>query len=451
MQVQSNEMADMDFAALLEEHFREAPLERGDLVTGTVLMKDQFGLLIDIGMKNDGLVTKQDLERLQRDVEFEVGDEVMVMINRLEDTNGNLVVSISQAMQVEDWINAEKLMDSGETWEGVVAEANRGGLIVPFGNLRGFVPASHVIDLPRGLTEDERQDQLTQFTNNPIIVKIIEVNRKRRRLVLSQREAMREHRAAVKEQFLEELTEGEVRKGVVSGLRDFGAFVDLGGADGLIHISELAWHRVHHPREVVAVGDEVQVFILSLDEEGKRIGLSLKRLQPNPWSQVDELYHIGQLVLGEVTRVAQFGIFIRLEPGVEALLHSSQIGNSNNVQLENTVAPGQNLLLRIISIEADRQRLGLSMKEVTESERINFAIQNDLDADSLTFDMGDFVEEVVAEEEQVSEADAEVVDVEDVDVEEVAEVSDEAALNTIIDTEVSAEDEAEDEAEEATV
>jgi small subunit ribosomal protein S1 len=286
-------------------------------------------------------------------------------------------------MQIEDWINAEKLMDASDVWDGVVAEANRGGLIVPFGNLRGFVPASHVLDLPRGLTEDERQDYLQRFVSRHVTVKIIEVNRKRRRLVMSQREAMREHRAEIKEKFLEELKEGEVRKGIVSGLRDFGAFVDLGGADGLIHISELAWHRVHHPREIVNVGDNVEVYILSLDEEGKRIGLSLKRLQENPWSEVDALYHIGQLVLGEVTRVAQFGVFIRLEPGIEALLHSSQIGNTP-APLEQLVRPGQHLLLRIISIEADRQRLGLSLKEVEESERINYANLNDLDADGIT-------------------------------------------------------------------
>lgn len=388
MEPQSNAdllMADNEFEALLDETLRDIPLERGDLVTGTILKIDHQGLLVDIGMKNDGLVTPSDLERLQKDMAFEVGAEVTVMIKRLEDRNGNLLVSVSQALQVEDWQNAEALMEADETWEGLVADSNRGGLIVPFGNLRGFVPASHVVDLPRGLSEDERRGQLGEFVGKPIMVKIIEVNRKRRRLVLSQREAMREHRAAIKEQFLEELQEGEVRKGVVSGLRDFGAFVDLGGADGLIHISELAWHRVHHPREVVAIGDEVEVFILSLDEEGKRIGLSLKRLLPNPWDRVDDIYHIGQLVLGEVTRTAQFGVFIRLEPGIEALLHTSQIGDTGGVPFEELVREGQQLLLRIISIEADRQRLGLSLKEVAEAERQNYAIQQDVDPNSLTF------------------------------------------------------------------
>jgi small subunit ribosomal protein S1 len=306
------------------------------------------------------------------------------MITRMEDPEGNLIVSVSQAIQAEDWIHAQKLMETGEVWQGTVIEANRGGLIVPFGNLRGFVPASHVMDLPRGLSEDDRKDYMQSLVDKPVLLKVLEVNRKRRRLVFSQREAMREQRVLLKDKLLAELKEGLVCEGVVSGLRDFGAFVDLGGADGLIHISELAWHRVRHPREVVAVGDKVRVYVLHLDQEGKRIGLSLKRLQPNPWSQVEDMYHIGQLVLGEVSRVAQFGAFIRLEPGIEALLHSSQIDSPPPDDVEQFVSPGQSLLLRIISIEPDRQRLGLSLKEVTEAERLHWAQDHGLDVTSLS-------------------------------------------------------------------
>ncbi|MBZ0274550.1 MAG: S1 RNA-binding domain-containing protein, partial [Anaerolineae bacterium] len=193
--------------------------------------------------------------------------------------------------------------------------------------------------------------------------------RKRRRLVFSQREAQRERREARKEALLEKLQEGDIRTGTVSGLRDFGAFVDLGGADGLIHISELAWHRVKHPREVVNIGDQVEVYILRLDAEGKRIGLSLKRTQPNPWSRIEELYHVGQLVEGVVSRVAQFGAFVSLEPGVEALLHASQISDPAPVDASTVIYEGQTLWMRIISIEADKQRLGLSLKEVTGEEQ----------------------------------------------------------------------------------
>jgi small subunit ribosomal protein S1 len=294
----------------------------------------------------------------------------------MEDEDGNLVLSISQARQNEDWKLAEDLMQKEEVWRGIVADANRGGLIVLFGNLRGFVPASHVADLPRGLDEDGRRIYLQRLVGQPVNVKVIEVNRKRRRLVFSQRDAQRGNREARKEVLLEELKEGEVRKGVVSGLRDFGAFVDLGGADGLIHISELAWHRVKHPREVLNIGDEVTVYILRLDDEGKRIGLSLKRLQPNPWSMVDEMYHVGQLIDGVVSRMSEFGAFVSMEPGVEALLHVSQIADPVPANPSEFIREADRLLMRVISIESDKQRLGLSLKEVTTEELQRWQEQN---------------------------------------------------------------------------
>jgi small subunit ribosomal protein S1 len=361
----------MDFATLLEASFAEETPERGDIVTGMIVAADEQGLIVGIdGMKRDGVVQRKDLERMAMDPSrFAIGDEVDVMILRIEDEDGNLLLSLSQAQQTEDWKRAEELMTTDGVWEGSVADANRGGLIVPFGNLRGFVPASHVLDLPRGLNEDERKMRMMRMVGQPISLKVIEVNRKRRRLVFSQRDAQRGTREARKEVLLDQLHEGEIRKGVVSGLRDFGAFVDLGGADGLIHISELAWHRVNHPREVLKVGDEVQVYILRLDAEGKRIGLSLKRLQENPWATVEELYHVGQLVEGTVSRVAQFGAFVSLDPGIEALLHTSQIADPVPEDPSLVVHEGQRLLMRVISIEADKQRLGLSLKEVTEEEK----------------------------------------------------------------------------------
>ncbi len=358
----------MDFGALLEESFNFEQPERGDLLTGTVLAIDNQGMIVDVGMKRDGVVPRNDLERMEG-VTYTVGAEIPVMVIHPEDQDGNLILSVSQARQSEDWTKAEELLENGEIWEGVVTDANRGGLIVPFGNLRGFVPASHVMDLPRGLNENDRKGHMGSLVGKRIAVKVIEVNRKRRRLVLSQRDAQRGRRDLRKESLLEELKEGEVRKGVVSGLRDFGAFVDLGGADGLIHISELAWHRVRHPRELLSVGDEIEVFILRLDRDGKRIGLSLKRLQPNPWAMVDEMYHVGQLIEGEVSRVAQFGAFVSLEPGIEALLHTSQMAEPAPEDPTGLLHEGQKLLMRIISIESHRQRLGLSLKDVSEEER----------------------------------------------------------------------------------
>lgn len=368
---------DFDFEALLEESFATATFERGDTVSGTVLSVNHKGLIVGVGSMRDGYVERSDLEKMGAEpTDFQIGQEVDVTIIRMEDEDGNLVLSISQARQSEDWKKAEELLASQETWPGFVADANRGGLIILFGNVRGFVPASHVSDLPRGLSEDERRSYLSRLVGQPINLKVIEVNRKRRRLVFSQREAQRNTRDARKELLLGELKEGEIRSGVVSGLRDFGAFVDLGGADGLIHISELAWHRVKHPKEVLNVGDTVSVYVLRLDDEGKRIGLSLKRLQPNPWSMVEEMYHIGQLVDGTVSRLADFGAFISMDPGIEALLHVSQIAQTPPNHPSQIIYEGARLLMRVISIEPDKQRLGLSLKDTTEEERFRWQEQN---------------------------------------------------------------------------
>ena len=363
-------VGDFDFAALLEESLAESQIERGDIVSGTVLSIDSQGLIVDIGWKQDGIVTRGDIERMgMRPADFKVDATIDVAVVNLNDSEGNLILSAAQARQNEDWKRAEALMNDEEVWNGEITDINRGGVIVSFGHLRGFVPASHVVDLPRGLKEEDRLQHLQTLVGNVIGIKVIEVNRKRRRLVFSQMEAEQENRAARKAALLSELVEGTSRKGVVSGLCDFGAFVDLGGADGLVHISELAWRRVRHPSQVLDVGDEVEVFILNLDEQGKRIGLSLKRLQPNPWTLVDDMYHIGQLVEGAISRLESFGAFVSMEPGIEALLHVSQMAANPEENPLRHHYEGQKLQMRIISIESERQRLGLSLTEVTIAEK----------------------------------------------------------------------------------
>ena len=368
--VANESVEELDFAALLEESLSESQLERGDIVNGTVLSIDSQGLIVDIGWKQDGIVTRGDIERMgMTTADFQVDAEIAVAVVNLNDHDGNLILSAAQARQNEDWKRAEELMNEETLWTSEIVDTNRGGVIVGFGHLRGFVPASHVLDVPRGLKEDERTAFLQELVGNEVTVKVIEVNRKRRRLVFSQLEAEQENRSARKEALLSELSEGATRNGVVSGLCDFGAFVDLGGADGLIHISELAWHRVRHPSQVVSVGDEIDVFVLNLDEQGKRIGLSLKRLLPNPWTLVDDMYHIGQLVEGIISRLESFGAFISLDPGIEALLHVSQMSSNPDENPLRHLYEGQKLLMRIISIESDRQRLGLSLTEVTATEK----------------------------------------------------------------------------------
>lgn len=360
---------EMDFAALLEESLASSQIERGDIVRGTVLSIDSHGLLVDVGWKQDGIVTRNDIERMgMNPADFQLNAEIDVAVVRLNDSSGNLILSAAQARQNEDWKRAQQMMDDDALWTGQINDANKGGLMMPFGHLRGFIPASHVVDLPRGLKEEDRLAHLQTLIGREMSVKVIEVNRKRRRLVFSQLDAEQENRLARKQALLRELAEGSSRQGIVSGLCDFGAFVDLGGADGLIHISELAWHRVRHPSQIVSIGDQVEVYILNLDDEGRRIGLSLKRLKPNPWTLVDEMYHVGQLVEGLISRVESFGAFISLEPGIEALLHISQISKNPQENSIRHLYEGQKLLLRIISIESKRQRLGLSLNEVAEAE-----------------------------------------------------------------------------------
>lgn len=394
-----NTTEELDFATMLEESLAASQIERGDIVQGTILAVDQHGLIVDVSWKHDGIVSRTDIERMGMMItDFEVDSQIDVAVVRLDDAEGNLVLSASQAKQNEDWKHAEVLQDEDEVHTGPITAANKGGLIMPFGNLRGFIPASHVVDLPRGLNEDDRISYLDNLVGEEISVKVIEVNRKRRRLVFSQRLAERENRQARKEELLEKLEEGDKRKGIVSGLCDFGAFVDLGGADGLIHISELAWHRVSHPQEVVTVGEKVEVYILHLDDNGKRIGLSLKRLQPNPWDIVEETYHIGQLVEGTVSRIEPFGAFISMEPGIEALLHISQLSQGEVVDPREMLYEGQRVLNRIISIETNKQRLGLSLKEVTEGELAQWEEQRAAQLEE-TDDEAEDVLETVAETE----------------------------------------------------
>lgn len=352
----------LDFNTLLEQSFEEMEeARRGDVLSGTILAVDKQGIIIDLGLKRDGVVQRSEFEALGENHSYIVGQKVTVMVVKPEDQDGNLVVSIFQARASKDWDVAQASMDTGELYTGQVAAANQGGLIVPFGDLRGFVPASHVLNLPRGLDDETRTRHLSQMIGKELVLKIIEVNPQRRRLVFSQREAQRESRDQAKERLLANLKEGDVVRGKVSSLRDFGAFVDLGGADGLIHVSELAWRRVRHPSEVLSVGMDVEAYVLQLDREGRRIGLSLKRLENNPWAEAEQKYEIGQEVEGTISRVVSFGAFVELTSGIEALLHISQMGNPPPARPEDVVVVGEHVVAKIIALEPSRQRMGLAL------------------------------------------------------------------------------------------
>jgi small subunit ribosomal protein S1 len=364
---------------------------RGEVRDGTILAIHEQEIIVDVGAKRDGVVPYADLQRLDPEAlrKLAVGDSVPVYVLRPEDQEGNLLVSLFLARQSASWKRAQDLAESGEVWEAQVEGYNKGGLVVPIDDLRGFVPASQIPGFAMGMSPEERLSRLSKLVGETLHVKVIEINRRKRRLILSAQAGQKQWRQRQRERLLEELREGEVRKGIVSSLATFGAFVDLGGADGLVHLSELSWRRVRHPKEVVKVGQEVEVFILRLDEDRNRIALSLKRLEPEPWAMVEDRYELGQLVEGVVTNVVDFGAFAEIDEGIEGLIHVSELADAPISHPKEVVKKGDLLLLRIIRIDARRKRLGLSLKRVLEAEWAEWAArlvppapQEDAQADS---------------------------------------------------------------------
>lgn len=364
---------------LLDQHDYKSP-QVGDIRQGVIVSINTQGVIVDLGLKRDGLVPTSDLNKLEPDERdaLKVNDEVFVYVLNT-DKPDSLVISIHLARLNQDWIRAEELLESGEIVEAEVIGYNKGGAIIPFGRLRGFVPISHLVEVGPGMGDRRRQQRLAKLRGDTLPLRVIEVNRRRRRLVLSQREAQKEWDSLRRAELIETLEAGEVRQGTVSGIRDFGAFVNLGGADGLIHISELAWHRVNHPREVLKVGDEIDVYVMRVDEESQRISLSLKKILPNPWDTVIQRYHEHQLVEGKITRIVDYGAFAEIEPGVEGLLHVSQLSRGTVSSVNEIVQEGETHLLRIVNIDQKRQRIGLSLKAVTAMEQIEWMAQREIE------------------------------------------------------------------------
>jgi len=346
---------------------------RGTIRNGTIASVSRGEILIDIGAKSEGVIGSREMESMSREARsrLSVGDEVEVYVVNPEDRDGNIILSIARAEEEIDWRWAESLLESQEVLEGEISGYNKGGLLVQMRRVRGFVPASQLDNIRRdiryGSSPDERW---AHMVGEQIQAKVIEVDRSRNRLILSERAAMKEWREAQKDRLLEELQEGEVRDGRVINLADFGAFVDLGGADGLVHLSELSWKRVAHPREVVNVGDEVKVYVLNVDRERRRIGLSLKRLEPDPWMTIEQTFQVGTLVEGTVTKLTKFGAFARLTglDDIEGLIHISELSEEHIEHPSEVVSEGQMVTMRVIRIEAQRRRLGLSIKRVDSDE-----------------------------------------------------------------------------------
>jgi small subunit ribosomal protein S1 len=353
-----------DFQQLLEQSYAFNQPRRGEIRNATILQIEEREIIVDLGAKQDGIVPSQDLERLDDTVRdsLKVGAEVPVYILNPRDQDDNLIVSINMGLQRYDWEKARELLTTEEAVKVFVTGHNRGGILVRWNRLEGFIPSSHLVSL--NLTDNRREQ--AEMLGRDLIVKVIEVDQDRRRLIFSEREAQKERRAQEKARLLSELKEGDVVKGIVTGLRDFGAFVNLGGADGLIHVSELAWHRVDHPRDVLKVNDEIEVYVLNLDRDSNRIALSRKRLLSDPWEDAAQRYHEGQLVEGTVTNVVDFGAFVALDNGLEGLLHLSEMGNGSLKEPHSYVKKGDRLSLRISHLEPEKRRVGFTQRWGTD-------------------------------------------------------------------------------------
>lgn len=370
--------------ALLLEEFPHSLMELqvGDIRSGTVVDKRSNELLVDIGFKSEGLVSGREIDRVRDMLDtIEIGSEVSVFVLR-EDKDGIVQLSIGRALAEADWQHAEEMMESQAIIEGEVTAHNRGGVIIKLGQVRGFVPASQLAaenhPLPPGSNNDNEESRWMHLIGKTLMLKVIDLDRQRNRLILSERLAMREWRRKQKEELLANLKEGDVYDGVISSIADFGAFVNLGGADGLIHLSELSWNRIRHPSEIVKVGEQVKVQILTVDHERNRIGLSLRRLQQQPWDVIHDTYEVGQIVTGKITKLVNFGAFARLdESGIEGLIHISELSDNRVTHPKDVVNEGEEHELRIIRIDTDKRRMGLSLKQaqpVQEQVEIDWQI-----------------------------------------------------------------------------
>ena len=349
---------------LTPEELREAieaslrDFKEGDIVEGSIVKIDRDEVLLDIGYKSEGVIPAKELS-IRHDVDpnevVKVGDRVEALVLQKEDKEGRLILSKKRAQYERAWGRIEEVMQSGSTIKGPVIEVVKGGLILDIG-LRGFLPAS-LVDL-------RRVRDLHPFVGTELEAKIIELDRNRNNVVLSRRAFLEESQSEGRKKFLESLRKGERRKGTVSSIVNFGAFVDLGGVDGLVHVSELSWKHVDHPSEVVAVGQEVEVEVLDVDLERERVSLSLKATQEDPWKEFERKYQAGEIIDGQVTKLVPFGAFVRVAQGIEGLVHISELSDQHVESPEAVLSVGDDVRVKVIEVDVPRRRISLSMRQV---------------------------------------------------------------------------------------
>jgi len=341
----------------------------GEIRDGVIASLSDGQILVSVGAKSEGIITGKEYEAIPASLlsTLKVGNSIPVFVITPEDSNGNLVLSFTKAVEEQAWSEAEASMKAGEVIDSTIISFNKGGLIVPLSTIRGFIPASQLSMSRRlSISGETPEAKYKEMIGQPIKVNVIEVDRERHRLILSERSASNETRDMIRDKVMEDLAEGDVKVGRVTSLADFGAFVSIGGADGLVHLSECSWDHINHPSEVLKVGDEVKVKVISIDRDRKRIGLSIRQLKGDPWADHVSSLKVGQLVQGEITRLTNFGAFARLElPGdLEGLIHVSEISDKRIEHPKEVLKVGETVSLRIIKIEDDTHRIGLSMRKV---------------------------------------------------------------------------------------
>jgi len=366
--VQESTVENTSMESLLEEQGLSLDFPtQGEIRQGVIATIRENEILVSIGTKSEGVISGRELEQIPTDerAAFHVGQEIPVYVISPEDPNGNVVLSYVRAREEKDWEDVEHLLDTNEVCDSKIIGYNKGGLIVPVGGLRGFVPASQISLVRRTTSGGETPEQRWgKMVGEQIKVRVIEVDRERRRLILSERQALQETRETLKDRLLDELQEGSVRSGRVTSLADFGAFVNIEGADGLVHLSEISWERIQHPNEVLKVGQEVKVKVISVDKDRKRIGLSIRQLQDDPWMQKVSHLKEGMLIEGTITHLTKFGAFAKLDEDLEGLIHVSELSENRVGHPKEVVHEGQQVTLRVIKVDPERRRIGLSLRKV---------------------------------------------------------------------------------------
>lgn len=427
----------------------------GEIRDGIIASLSDNQILVSIGAKSEGIISGKEFDAIPKDIlaTFKEGAAIPVFVITPEDHEGNLILSFIRAVEEQSWQEAEELLKSGESFESKVAGYNKGGLIVPLSTIRGFIPASQLgLSRRLSISGGTPEEKFKEFVGESIDVCVIEVDRQRQRLILSERAASNETRDMIRDKVLEDLNIGDVRKGRVTSLADFGAFVNIGGVDGLIHLSEMSWDRLEHPSEALKVGDEVEVKVITIDRDRRRIGLSRREMLENPWNQRVKDLKIGQLVEGEISRLTSFGAFAKLNlPGdLEGLIHISELSENRIDHPKEVIKPGDVVTLRILKIEEEDQRIGLSLRRVdspayadmdwktlvesynlggtTEGETIGDIVGEEVPAEAVEEAETATTDAVVEKtlEEVVEELPSEVLTVEDV-IEETEEVEEDTS------------------------